>query len=73
MAGWNNKLRRPKWRFGLRWSLRSLLILVTLSAVAARFVGAEFMAYEAEQRSLAALNKIGAVSRHEPISVVIVT
>lgn len=45
--------------------MRSLLILVTLSAIAARFVGAELMVYQVEQRSLAALNKIGALRTGE--------
>ena len=61
MADGISQQRKRKRRFGLRWSLRSLLILVTLSAIAARFVGAEFLAYDAEQRGLAALNKFGAL------------
>ena len=66
VAGRTSDQRAVKRRFGRSYSLRSLLILVTLSAIGARFVGAEFLAYEAEQQGLAALDTIGSVRPFNP-------
>jgi hypothetical protein len=66
MAGQLSKRQFTGCWLSPRWSLRSLLLFVTLSALASRFVAGEYFAYQTEQRALAALNQFGTVSVEHP-------